>query len=109
MAKMDNTSGPWLREISRIVKKARTKSRKTRPRVTRIKAYEIAIERAKVNAPTWMSTKELADFFGIHINTIYAWVDRGAPYYASPGGFQHRIFSLEEILQWLRNGDRPAD
>lgn len=106
---MDKGERAWLSEITRIVKKARTKSRKSRPRVTRIKAYEIAIERAKLNAPTWLSTKELADFFGIHINTVYAWVARGAPYYASPGGFQHRIFSLEEVLQWLRNGDRPAD
>ena len=109
MAKMDNTERAWLSEITRIVKKARKTSRKARPRVTRIKAYEIAIERAKVNAPMWLSTKELAAVFGVHEDTIYRWLKLGAPHYSSPAGFAHKMFVLDEILTWLKNGDRPSE
>ena len=109
MARMDKGERAWLSEIKRIVKKARTKSTKARPRVTRIKAYEIAIERAKLNAPMWLSTKELAAVFGVHEDTIYRWLKLGAPHYASPAGFAHKMFLLDEILTWLKNGDRPAE
>src|SRR5574343_481280 len=106
---MDNPERAWLCEIKKIVKKARTKSRKARPRVTRLKAYEIAIERAKLEAPQWLGTKELASVMGVSEKTIYRWLKHGMPHYNSPAGFTTKFYLLHEVLAWMRNGDRPAE
>jgi excisionase family DNA binding protein len=46
-----------------------------------------------------LNSKELCSKLGIHINTLYRWIDKGFPHYRVN---KKMMFDYEEILKWIR-------
>ena len=48
----------------------------------------------------WMKKPEIAEHFGVSINTGVSWIDSGMPEYRPAGG--HPIYDVEEVEAWLK-------
>ena len=50
--------------------------------------------------PTFLTPKQLAKLYGVHINTVYRWVSDGLP--GERIGPRNKRYRLEAVEAWLR-------
>ena len=56
-----------------------------------------------------LDTKEVAEFFGIHFNTLEQYRFRGeGPRYFSPPGTRRVWYAELDVLRWLASGARQS-
>lgn len=57
-----------------------------------------------------ISTKELSEILGVHIQTIYNWVKEGMP--RMKMGYNLVRYDLDEVMKWIENrgnGDESVE
>jgi predicted site-specific integrase-resolvase len=54
-----------------------------------------------------LKTIDLANKYGVTVQTIYLWMKKGLPYTTLPTG-QHR-FNEKDVESWVNNEDKAGD
>ena len=54
-----------------------------------------------------ISTKELSEILGVHIQTIYNWVKEGMP--RMKMGYNLVRYDLDEVMKWIENRIEEVD
>jgi len=53
---------------------------------------------------SWLTARQIADYLGVKVSTVYSWVSDGrVPYHKIPGSHLLRFY-VEEIDAWIVSG-----